>query len=358
MVNVYGPQSPSEKKKLWEDLTRIRYEKPGYWIVFGDFNVVRYPSERCHSRFCPSSAYAFNKFIQDADLKEFNMGGEKFTFMIRSDAKLSKLDRFLVCSGYLNSFPLSAVTAHPRELSDHSPITLQSAVADFGPIPFKLFNSWILKEGFDQLVIDTWSRFVGYGTPDAYLAAKLKFLKNAIRKWRKEVSKKESKELDDSISMIKNLEKQAEIRPLTALEICNWNDDIKKISELERLKTMDLKQKARIKWTIDGDENSKFFHGFINRKNRRNHIHGLTINGRWTTEVNLIKEEVLNFFKSKFSENTTVRPKFINPAFKTLSTMEAIKIEAPFSLEEVKDAVWQCGSDKAPGPDGFTFTFF
>ncbi|XP_023733832.1 uncharacterized protein LOC111881667 [Lactuca sativa] len=229
LVNVYGPQSRSEKKKLWEDLTRIRDEKQGYWIVFGDFNVVRYPSERCHSRFCPSSAYAFNKFIQDADLKEFNMGGEKFTSMSRSDAKLSKLDRFLVCSGYLNSFPLSAVTAHPRELSDHSPITLQSVVADFGPIPFKLFNSWILKEGFDKLVIDTWSRFVGYGTPDAYLAAKLKFLKNVIRKWRKEACKRESKELDDLISMGKNFEKQAEIRPLTALEIGKWNEGIKKI---------------------------------------------------------------------------------------------------------------------------------
>nr|KAJ0196777.1 hypothetical protein LSAT_V11C700381330 [Lactuca sativa] len=357
VVNVYGPQSRSEKKKLWEDLTRIRYEKQGYWIVFGDFNVVRYPIERRHSRFCPSSAEAFNKFIQDADLKEYKMGGEKFTFMSRRDAKLSKLDIFLVCSGYLNSFPLSAVTAHSRELSDHSPITIQSAVADIGPIPFKLFNSWMFKEGFDKLVIDSWSRFVGYGNPDAYLAAKLKFLKNVIRKWRKEACKIESKELDGWISMVKNFEKQAETRPLTDVEIGKWNEGIKKIEELERLKTMDLKQKARIKWTIDGDENSKFFHGFINSKNRRNHIHGLTINGCWTTEVNLIKEEVLNFYKAKFSENSAVRPKFINPAFKTLSTMEAIRIEAAFSLEEIKDAVWQCGSEKAPGPDGFTFAF-
>ncbi|GJX56798.1 RNA-directed DNA polymerase, eukaryota, reverse transcriptase zinc-binding domain protein [Tanacetum coccineum] len=27
------------------------------------------------------------------------------------------------------------------------------------------------------------------------------------------------------------------------------------------------------------------------------------------------------------------------------------------SMEEVKDAVWDCGSDKAPGPDGYTFAF-
>nr|KAJ0203065.1 hypothetical protein LSAT_V11C500287930 [Lactuca sativa] len=37
--------------------------------------------------------------------------------------------------------------------------------------------------------------------------------------------------------------------------------------------------------------------------------------------------------------------------------MDAIRIEAPISLEEVKNAAWACGSDKAPGPDGFTFKF-
>ncbi|GJY12022.1 RNA-directed DNA polymerase, eukaryota, reverse transcriptase zinc-binding domain protein [Tanacetum coccineum] len=26
-------------------------------------------------------------------------------------------------------------------------------------------------------------------------------------------------------------------------------------------------------------------------------------------------------------------------------------------MDEVKNAVWECGSDKAPGPDGFTFAF-
>lgn len=64
-------------------------------------------------------------------LKDFNMGGEKFTFMSRADSKLSNLDRFLVFSNYLTSFPLSVVTAHPRELSNHSPITLLSVVSDF-----------------------------------------------------------------------------------------------------------------------------------------------------------------------------------------------------------------------------------
>nr|GEU96334.1 RNA-directed DNA polymerase, eukaryota, reverse transcriptase zinc-binding domain protein [Tanacetum cinerariifolium] len=33
-------------------------------------------------------------------------------------------------------------------------------------------------------------------------------------------------------------------------------------------------------------------------------------------------------------------------------------LERPFSMEEVKGAVWGCGLNKSPGPDGFTFEFY
>nr|KAJ0206323.1 hypothetical protein LSAT_V11C500248810 [Lactuca sativa] len=126
-----------------------------------------------------------------------------------------------------------------------------------------------------KIVHDAWNRFAVFGTPDAYLAAKLRFLKEQIKKWRKDVGKKENKECDDPIGMVKELEKHAESRPISVDEMEIWNNGIKKITELERLSNMDMKQKARIKWMIYGDENSKFFHGYVNCKNRRNFMHGL-----------------------------------------------------------------------------------
>ncbi|GJX46034.1 RNA-directed DNA polymerase, eukaryota [Tanacetum coccineum] len=41
-----------------------------------------------------------------------------------------------------------------------------------------------------------------------------------------------------------------------------------------------------------------------------------------------------------------------------MSPNQITSLDAPFSREEIKRAVWDCGSDKAPGPDGFTFGFF
>lgn len=37
--------------------------------------------------------------------------------------------------------------------------------------------------------------------------------------------------------------------------------------------------------------------------------------------------------------------------------MDTIRLEAQFSVEEIKGTVWACGSERASGPDGFTFKF-
>nr|GFB96324.1 RNA-directed DNA polymerase, eukaryota, reverse transcriptase zinc-binding domain protein [Tanacetum cinerariifolium] len=42
---------------------------------------------------------------------------------------------------------------------------------------------------------------------------------------------------------------------------------------------------------------------------------------------------------------------------KVLSSVQKEELECDVSKEELKRAVWDCGIDKSPGPDGFTFGF-
>lgn len=44
-INVYGPQSITEKCALWVELLELKRNSNGVCIIFGDFNVVRYASE-------------------------------------------------------------------------------------------------------------------------------------------------------------------------------------------------------------------------------------------------------------------------------------------------------------------------
>jgi len=299
----------------------------------------------------------FNNFIQEVDLHDLKMGGFRYTYFQTAGGKLSKLDRILVCSKFLDVFPLASSTALARELSDHCPIILSSSNLDFGPIPFKLFNSWMLRDGFDAVVRDAWSNFVGYGAADSYLACKLRFLKGKIRGWRLVESQKEKAELNSLKDTMQHLDTVAESRPLNDLELSNRLLSSKRIAELEKLNAMDMQQKARIKWAVDGDENTKLFHGYVNNRNKKSHLHGLTIDGNWSSDPVAIKQKVFDFFSAKYKEKWKARPAFKSDGFRQISSSDQEFLELPISLGEIKSAIWACGNDKSPGPDGFSFKF-
>nr|GEV56149.1 RNA-directed DNA polymerase, eukaryota [Tanacetum cinerariifolium] len=88
------------------------------------------------------------------------------------------------------------------------------------------------------------------------------------------------------------------------------------IQHPDKIKAMDVAQKAKIKWTIEGDESTRFNKPIDNRV----HID-------------------MNFPKS-------------------ITIDKQMDLECAVSKEELKRAVWQCGTDKSPGPDGFSFGFY
>ncbi|GJS49815.1 putative RNA-directed DNA polymerase, eukaryota, reverse transcriptase zinc-binding domain protein [Tanacetum coccineum] len=86
-------------------------------------------------------------------------------------------------------------------------------------------------------------------------------------------------------------------------------------------------------------------------------IHGIMKEGVWISDPSQIKEEFLNFFKEKFKDHDSNVdfPQFANSS--GLCALDCDRLENPVSLHEVKKAVWNCGSSKAPGFDGSSFAF-
>ncbi|GJZ83158.1 hypothetical protein Tco_0648331 [Tanacetum coccineum] len=99
--------------------------------------------------------------------------------------------------------------------------------------------------------------------------------------------------------------------------------------DLEKLKSLEVAQKAKIKWSIEGNENSKFFH-----------------------------DEFLSHFKNRFDCPSLTRLSLDMNFPNQISLEIQVDLEKDVSLEELKRAVWDCGMDKSPGPDGFTFGFY
>ncbi|XP_076944164.1 uncharacterized protein LOC143614687 [Bidens hawaiensis] len=165
LVNVHGPRDSGVRRIIWSELAVLKNSRSDVWILMGDFNAVRFPEARLNSIFNPSCARAFNDFVVNAYLYEFPMKGQRFTFCKSRGQKFSKIDIFFMNQDFVDKWSNSSFTALPRHLLDHSPIILISNPLDYGPCPFRLFNSWMEKSDFEKVVVDECSSFRFVGDP-------------------------------------------------------------------------------------------------------------------------------------------------------------------------------------------------
>ncbi|GKA41711.1 RNA-directed DNA polymerase, eukaryota, reverse transcriptase zinc-binding domain protein, partial [Tanacetum coccineum] len=355
--------------QLMEELIKLRqtmgYNMEGCITNIGDIinsqgaNDVRTQDERHGSIFNAHGADAFNLFISSAGLEEVPLDGCKFTWCHKSGSKMSKLDRFLIYKGLLNSCPnISSITLD-RYLSDHRPILMRESHHDYGPSPFRFFHYWFELEGFDTFVKQTWNDAqVTDSNVISMFMKKIKYLKEKIRMWvkaNKENSKSHKQCLQEELSKIDLLLDKGEG---SSTLISKRMEILKSIQDFVKLDTMELAQKAKIKWAIEGDENSKYYHGVLNKKRNQLAIRGILVEGRWIESPILVKDEFLSYFASRFNKPPDYRLHIDLDFPNKLSLEQQMVLEIEVTREEIKKAVWDCGVDKSPGPDGFTFGFY
>ncbi|KAF5822831.1 hypothetical protein HanRHA438_Chr01g0032291 [Helianthus annuus] len=248
------------------------------------------------------------------------MTGGKFTFVSDNlEVKMSKIDRFLVNAEFMHLWPLANLEVQNSGLSDHCPLALSCISHDFGPIPFKFFNSWVGEERLVKIV-ESISAVPNDGElSDIFLANTLRNIKKEIKKLRQEVTVAENKEVKGMLDIIGKIEKKTESMPLTQIEKRTRVDLRVQLKKLEAIKVKNLQQKARVNWIRFGDENSSFFHRLINVNIVNNRINGLRFRDSWISDPIELKMEVRNWFKKQFLEPIRRRPKFANIRLPRLS---------------------------------------
>ncbi|GJS94536.1 RNA-directed DNA polymerase, eukaryota [Tanacetum coccineum] len=250
--------------------------------------------ERLGSIFNAQGAYEFNNFISNSGLVEIQLEGYAFTWSHTSAAKMN-----------------------------HRPILLREVLSDYGATPFRLYHSWLSLQGFAQMVTNTWNSIV----------------------------------LDDRngmilVSLIILLRGVSDELLLSRLNL------MKQLQDIKTAKACDFMQKAKVRWAIEGDENSKFFHGVINKKRVNLSIKGVMVDGEWVDDPCRVKDEFQSHFASRFQDPGTMRSRLNFMFPNRLSSDQATDLESPVTTDEIRNAVWACGENKSPGPDGFTFEFF
>nr|GEV32347.1 RNA-directed DNA polymerase, eukaryota [Tanacetum cinerariifolium] len=248
--------------------------------------------------FSPQGASSFNDFISCSGLIEVQLEGYSFTWAHPSAAKMSKLNHFLASDGIFASFPHLSAICLDRHLSDHRPILLRELVTDYGATPFRIYHSWFSISVFEQMVTTT------------YIKDKLSDIDKLI----------DCGKVNDDIL-------------LSRLDLS------KQLHDLDTSASYDFMQKAKIRWAIKGDENSKFFHGVINRKRVNLTVKGVLVDGEWVDDPGCVKNEFWSHFAARFQDPRSRRGRLSFPFPNRLSQDQLSDLEAPISIEEVRSAV-------------------
>jgi hypothetical protein len=88
--------------------------------------------------------------------------------------------------------------------------------------------------------------------------------------------------------------------------------------KLRRSRESMIMQQSRQTWLRDGDANTRYFHTCIKSRTRRNFISALRVGNDWIETPDDIRQETVNYFKSKFSAEIWARPKIEGVAFPSL----------------------------------------
>ncbi|GJU58649.1 RNA-directed DNA polymerase, eukaryota [Tanacetum coccineum] len=359
IVVVYAPQEAKEKRMLWDYLAHVSNQWVGKLVMMGDFNEVRYKSDRYGSNFNAHDAEIFNSFIYNAGLDEVPLGGSAYTWCLKSASKMSKLDRFFVSENLLSMCPnITAITLE-RFISDHRPILLREVRYDYGPIPFRFYRYWLEVDGFDKLVRDSWNVApVNKKNAIRNFMGKLKFLKDRIRSWLSIHRSNSRGEIYFLKEELRSCDEVIDKGDCSNEVVHKRTEILNKIHQVNNIQASEIAQKAKIKWAIEGDENVKFFHGMLNKKRNQSNIRGIMVNGTWVDDPVQVKREFFEHFRGRFDKPSVNRACIDTPFPVSLSIDQKEDMERRISKEEVKRAVWDCGVDKSPGPDGFSFSFY
>ncbi|CAN1286952.1 hypothetical protein LINPERPRIM_LOCUS19457 [Linum perenne] len=136
-----------------------------------------------------------------------------------------------------------------------------------------------------------------------------------------------------------------------------------KQKELVRLWKMEEEywaDRAKVEWARFGDRNTRFFHLSTIQRRRRNTIQRVRVGDEeWIDEPREVRAHIRNFFKELFTAPREVidyaiigeLPRVIDEGINT-------RLCRQVDDWEIKQAVFQLGPNKSPGPDGFAGSFF
>ncbi|KAG5585506.1 hypothetical protein H5410_045940 [Solanum commersonii] len=243
--------------------------------------------------------------------------------------------KFLYSAEWEEFFKNNKQMVMPRVTSDHFPILLQC-------------------DGFRELVHKWWNEFEVIGCLDYVLSLKLRMLKKKITEWSKLVCGGLDTKKRNLLAELADIDLVQDTRALNEDEMIVRATVLVDLEKLAKNEEARWRQKSRVLWLQQGDNNTNFFQRMATAHKRYNAIDKLVIRGEEIKDPDQIKVSMIEFYKNLYSESEGWRPAFGIANCPRISQEDQEWLQRPFTEVEVLGIIKQCDGDKAPGPNGFT----
>ncbi|XP_071719398.1 uncharacterized protein [Rutidosis leptorrhynchoides] len=337
---VDASNSYIQRRKLWNELNMHKLcvgNRP--WIILGDFNAsLRVEESTAGTSRMTIAMREFQECIDAIQVVDLNYSGMNFIWNQSPNelhGMLKKIYRVLVNEAFLSEHMNAYAIFQPYRISDHSPAVVKiPAKVKMRPKMFRFSNYIVDNENFKGCVAEMWNTQIE-GHNMYRVVQKLRLLKKPLRKmmWNKG-------NLHANVIQIRD-------------ELDNYNDAL---WDEERF----LKQKAKVEWLRVGDSNSKYFHKVVKAKSNRTKINAITNSAGVLVEGDEVPEVIVSHYKMFIGTDHNSNRLQLDPSLFTskISDAMAASMVRPVSNDEIKEAIFGIGDDKASGPDGYSSTFF
>ena len=350
---VYGERDRSKRLQVWNQLRDQAAERSEPWLLTGDFNDIIESSEKKGGPDRPEGSFTdLRSFMSAFDLYDLKFSGnflswrgQRYNHLVRC-----RLDRSMANSEWAENYPSGRSEYLRFEGSDHRPI-----VTSFEPVKkrqkgiFRYDRRLKDNEEVKKLLQEAWNAEI-----NASVERRISHCRRAIIMWHKETQHNSQKKIEELRIKLEDAMTNL-VQTSEQIEVIN-----KELSSAYQEEEAFWKQRSRQLWLALGDKNTGYFHAATKGRKAINNISVIVDDqGQVVYEeeqiVKTISDYYQNLFTAEEGDRSTTVMEALRPCIPSELNETLISIPTP---QEIEKASFSIHPDKAPGPDGFSASFF
>lgn len=350
---LYGEPDRAKRIPVWNTLRGLRENNDLPWILTGDFNDIVNSSEKHGGPARPEGSFSdLRTLMSECDLYDLNYSGNFLSWRGQRHTHLvmCRLDRSMANSAWAEAYPSGRSEYLRFEGSDHRPI-----ITSFDPLKkkqkglFRYDRRLRENEEVRNLINQAWN-----SNPTDSVERRISKCRSVIIEWRKENYENSQKKIEE----LRLLLEEAMSTPEQNTELlAKINNELRLAYQAEE---EFWKQRSRQLWLALGEKNTGYFHAATRGRKAVNNCSVIENEaGQAVYEEDQISQVISDYFKKIFTSEKCQNQDIVLEALqpKVSPEINDSLIAIP-TAEEIKKACFSIHADKAPGPDGFSASFF